>query len=270
MVSITIRSNIDDLRANLNDLQLKKLPWAAKQAQDATADDVAEAERAEMRRVFRAPREATLKAVKVEHARFAGRSGRSGRTFTDAPSTVYLNESRKGGAPAGLYLLPEVYGGPRGRTPLEFRLAQTGLLRAGEFLVPGRYAQRDSGGGLSTGQIAKILTDLGANAYAQRTRNTLSRGSRRNESYVFLRAGADTSFFGRQVSRLPTGIYLDKGTEKRLVFLVVKQPVYRAVFDFDGVAERLAGPLFRSHFRIELDKAVADYLVRHADFKVIS
>jgi hypothetical protein len=132
-------------------------------------------------------------------------------------------------------------------TPFEQRLIRAGKLQAAEFLVPGKYAERDGAGNLVPGQITKILADLNTLETAQRGPNFRDRGMRRGEHYAFL----------RPTTAAPKGIYRVDGARKYLVFLAVRQPQYHVRLDFGGVAQRVLQREYAPAFRRNLAQAVA-------------
>jgi hypothetical protein len=235
MLTIELRTNIGALRQKLSDLQKIELPYAASRAATDVAFMVRKGWQDEMRRVFRNPTDWTLNGIVVDKADKSGR-----------PSRVRFEESSDGGTPSGRYLRPQIEGGPRPHTPFENRLIRSGLLTAGEFLVPGKYAERDSAGNLVAGQVTKILSDLGTLETAQRGPNFRDRGQRSAESYRL----------ERPTSGAPKGIYLQQGGRKLLVFLIVRQPQYNAILDLDAVSQRVLAREYAPAFRRNLDQAV--------------
>lgn len=98
----------------------------------------------------------------------------------------------------------------------------------------------------------KILSDLGTIETAARHAGGRNRGRRRQEAYHFDRSGL-----------VPRGIYKRRGADARVpVFVVTRQPRYRAIFDFRGVAERVLRSEFARNFRRELAIAVAESRAR--------
>lgn len=235
-VSVTITTDTAALRQQLTDLQKIEVPFAAARAATDVAFKVRAGEIAEMRTVFRAPTDWTLGGMVVDKADKSGK-----------PARVRFEDFGGKGTPAGRYLQPQIDGGPRRLTPFERRLSVAGLLRPGEFLVPGAGAERDAGGNLNPGQISKILSDLGTIDTARASPGGRDRGARRGETYRL----------ERPPSGAPEGIYLQKGGRKLLAFLIVRQPFYRAIFDFGGVARRIIAREFAAAFRANLARAVA-------------
>lgn len=238
-----VRTNIGEVLENLSALEKRKLPWATKKALDATAEQIVEAEREEMSRVFQNPRDWTLNSVTYRPATYDNGSGK----FATRPAIVDFKDKDLPNS-AGYYLKPQVFGGGRRHTPFESRLQRAGRLGTNEYLVPTRFADRDARGDLDPGQIVKILSDLGTIDTATKFPGARDRGVRRLETYHFDRSG-----------RVRPGIYKRRGAADRVpVFIVTRQPNYRAIFDFRGVAEHVLRREFARNFQRELRRAVEE------------
>lgn len=246
MIAFTLRTNVDAVKARLTDLQRSQVPFAASRAATDVAFMVREDEQDEMRRVFKNPTDWTLGGMVVDKADKGGRAAR-----------VRFEEFSGKGTPSGDYLRPQIDGGPREHTPFENRLIRSGLLNNAEYLVPGRHAERDGLGNLVPGQISKILSDLSTIETALRGPNFRERGARRAEKYVLL----------RPASGAPKGIYLVSGGRRLLVFLIVRQPQYTAIFDFKGVAGRTVAREYAAAFRRNLAQAVKTSKYNPANMK---
>lgn len=215
--------------------QRQEIPWATKLTLDDVGYDIIEAQQEEMRRVFKDPRPWTFNGMKLRKADKYGRTAQ-----------VYWQET-SGNTDAGRYLVPQVRGGPRDHTPFEYRLIRAGQLSEGEFLVPGKYAEKDRRGDLNAGQVTKIISDLGGlKGLADKSTNWRNKGARRAETYVMQRAG-----------RVPPGIYRVRAQRLELVFLIVRQPNYRAIYRFVEVAQETMGRQFPIRFRERLGQAIA-------------
>ena len=246
-VSLTLRATgFDDLKRRLSNLQKLEVPFAAARAATDVAFKARDAVKAEMRRVFNAPTAWTLGGMVVDKA-----DHRTGK-----PARVRFEAFGGKGTPAGRYLQAQMRGGPRALTPFERRLSIGGLLKPGEFLVPGRFAERDASGNLNPGQITKILSDLGTIDTARKGPNPRNRGVKRDEHYELIRGGAG-GFYGRTVANLPAGIYLRAGRTLLLIFRIVRQPTYRQILFFELTVKRTVEREFAAAFRRNLDRAWA-------------
>lgn len=241
MFEMEWRSNVDDVLRYVSQFPEKVVRPALVDALNWTAFDIRAAEQAEMRSVFDDPAPWTLNSMTVDRA-----------TVSDPVAGVGWKESNARTS-AGLYLIPQVKGGPRPQTPFEYRLTRIGKLSSTEFLVPSKYAERNGRGDLNPGQVTKILSDLGAIDEARSYPGSRNRGRRALETYYIDRKGTTP------------GIYLNKGARRRLlVFVIVRQPTYRPIFDFKGVAQRYQSANFADKYRRALDRRLSGPLKRKA------
>jgi len=252
VLSIEVKTNAAQLHQRLTEVQQRKVPWATKQALDRTAADIVAAEREEMRRVFKAPRAWTTDSLTYEPATYDNGSGKQ----RNRPALVRFKEDDRRNS-AGFYLRPQVFGGGREHTPFERALIRFGRLGRADYLVPGKYAERDARGDLAPGQITKILSDLQSLEMAVRSHNWRDRGARRGQQYALLGS----------TQGVPRGIYRVDGGRRLLCFLIVSQPQYTTRFDFQGIARRVLDGNFARHFRAELAKAVAESKMRHPEMR---
>lgn len=252
MFDFEVKTNAAQLMARFTDLERRKVPWATKKALDATAADIVAAEQAEMRHVFKAPREWTVGSLTFEPATFDNGSGK----MRDRPAIVRFKEDHRPNS-AGYYLRPHVFGGGREHTPFERSLIRFGRLGRAEYLVPGKHAERDARGDLVPGQITKILSDLQSLEMAVRSHNWRDRGVRRGQQYTLL----------RRAQGVPDGIYRIDGGRRLLCFLIVSQPQYSIRFRFREIAEGVLQRNFAPHFRRELAQAVAESKERHPEMR---
>jgi hypothetical protein len=239
------KTNADKMVAAINAFPANVVRPAAVDALNWLAYDLVEVEKAEMGSVFDDPAPWTLNSLKVEKASLSKPVAGVGWRSTNARTE------------AGKYLMPQVKGGPRPQTPFEYRLVSMGKLGADEFLVPARFAERNGRGDLNTGQLTKILSDLGAIDTATKYAGARNRGKRNTETYYIDRKGRG-EFFGNATTNAPPGIYLNKGARRRLlVFAIVSQPRYRPIFDFYGVADRYKAANFADKFRRALERRLS-------------
>ncbi|MBR2819829.1 MAG: hypothetical protein IKE60_34485 [Reyranella sp.] len=242
LFDLKVKSNDKDVVAAINAFPANVVRPAAVDAMNWLAFDIRTAEQGEMRSVFDDPSDWTINSMTVEKATTSNPVAGVGWKKTNART------------PAGKYLMPQVHGGPRPHTPFEYRLISTGKLRSDEFLVPGRFAERNRRGDMNQGQITKILSDLGTIDTAKRYPGARNQGRRSTETYYIDRKGRG-EFFGHATTAAPAGIYLNKGARRRLlVFAIVRQPTYRAIFDFYGVGERYQRDNFATYFKRALDR----------------
>ncbi len=182
----------------------------------------------EMGRVFDRPTRYTLNSLRLQPA-----------TKARPDATVWLRDDWAKGTPAERYLLPQIRGGARADKRSEKLLRQAGVLPLGMQAVPGVGARLDANGNMNRGQIVAILSYLRAFNSAGFTANrsldpaAKRRGKwRRHDWFVISRGGGN----------LPPGVYLTDARSGRAVPVLsfVRQPSYRARFDFFGVARSTA------------------------------
>lgn len=242
LFDLKVKSNDKEIASAINAFPANVVRPAVADALNWLAYDVVKAEQGEMRYAFDDPSPWTLNSMTVDKA-----------TTSNPVAGVGWKDSNAR-TPASKYLLPQVHGGPRPHTPFEYRLISTGKLRSDEFLVPARFAETNRRGDLNQGQITKILSDLGTIDTAKRYPGARNQGRRANETYYIDRKGRG-EFFGHATTKAPAGIYLNKGGRRRLlVFAIVRQPTYRAIFDFYGVGNRFVADNFAAYFKRALDR----------------
>lgn len=245
LFDLKVTSNADKVVAAINAFPANVVRPAAVDALNWLAYDMLEVEKTEMRSVFDDPASWTLNSMTVRKA-----------TVSNPVAGVGWRDSNAR-TPAGKYLIPQVKGGPRPHTPFEYRLISVGVLRSSEFLVPARFAERNGRGDLNAGQLTKILSDLGSIDTAAKYPGARNNGRRSIETYYVDRKGRG-EFFGNATTNAPAGIYLNKGARRRLlVFVIVRQPTYRAIFDYYGVGERFQSANFPGYFRRALERRLS-------------
>lgn len=171
---------------------------------------------------------------------------------------VWLKDRR--GAPQAdeaNYLVPQVFGGGRGRKAYERALLKAGVIRSNEFTVPADGYALDGYGNVRAGVIRQILSQLKAgNTVAGYTSSrTDSAASRRSVK----RAGS--YFVPGPKSTLPRGIYWRKPGVKQqqmVLKIVTGKPRYQERLPIFAIAERAMD----QHFQPEFDKAFDASLAR--------
>lgn len=216
---------------------VKQVDFATAVALSRTALAVKAAERAEMQRVFVSAVSFTLNSLYVKTA-----------SKSNLIATVGIKD--QGGKSAVDWLLPEIEGGHRTHG-IEVFLKPIGLPPNGLFAVPGSAAPM-SGGKININQLKKIVGILqsqpqGAAGFVSIKRKGRGRSSRKAQ-YFYL----DHAAFG-----LPAGIFGVKGREVLPIIIFVKQPSYRAKYDFYGVATTTAERVFPQLFKTALADALA-------------
>lgn len=235
MTVIRVRVNIDDALNTLTVAQ-KQVDFAHAVALTKTGQAVKAAEREEMQRVFTSAVPFTLNSLYVKSA-----------TRSNLVATVGIKD--QGGTSAVDWLLPEIEGGKRTHG-IEVFLKPIGLPPSGLYAVPGSAAPMSGNKKINVNALKKIIGSLqsqpqGAAGFASIKRK--GRSSKKAQ-YFYL----DKPMFG-----LPAGIFGVKGREVLPIILFVKQPSYKAKYDFYGVATTTAERVFPQAFKAALAAALA-------------
>ncbi len=248
-----IRIDVDPggvLARQFTDLELKNLPFAARQAATATGFAVRERWYDVITRVFDRPTEITRKAPLVDKA------------TKDKPyATVYLRDEAFKGTPPAKYLLAEVLGGVRRHKAFENRLIAAGILPANQFAVPGKGADLDGFGNIPGSRLNAILSQLRARFDPLQNETTTSRarrvkrekkvGSRRGD-YLAVGPGAPNGLVAGVYQRVSTA----HGGAIKSILAFVRPPSYQVRYDIFGLAKGIYQQQFPFHFENELAKAV--------------
>lgn len=208
---------LDELKRTLTDMEKRQLPFATKEAINATAERIKKAEQGAMKQYFDKPTKWTLNSMRIDYAKKHRPMGR-----------VYFKEAAGKGTPAYKYLSVEEQGGQRRDKGFEKWLRHAGYLPAGWYVVPARGARLNQYGDVSKGMHTKVLAAL--------------------------KSGGKTAgyFVPGPKSALAPGIYRRLKTRVRAVFIFVnKKPTYRPRLPWYPVAQKT----FDRHFEREFDKA---------------
>lgn len=208
---------LEELKRTLNDMGRKQLPYATKEAINATTERIHKAEQGSMKQYFDKPTRWTLNSMRIEYAKKDRLMAR-----------VYFKETAAKGTPAYKYLSVEEQGGLRRDKGFEKWLRRAGYLPEGWFVMPARGARLNQYGDISRGIHTKVLAAL--------------------------KAGGKTAeyFVAGQGHKLPPGIYRRLKTRVRAVFMFVnKKPRYRPRLPWYPVAQKT----FDRHFEREFDAA---------------
>lgn len=251
MFSVTVKHDLDRMISRLTDLQTKHVPFATARALTWTAQDVKDAERKEIERVFDRPTPWTLNSLFIKPA-----------TARQLSALVWLKDEASKGTPAATYLHPEVFGGARVQKRFERALQYAGVLPKGMFAVPGSAAKVDAYGNMSSGQIVQILSQLRAQATAgYESRIGGAAFDKKKVARAVKRQGYRIFALQKRHGKLLPGIYaryqFAHGTSVKPLMIFVKgAPKYRVRFQFFEVAERVSLARFPLHFQVSLAQAV--------------
>ncbi|MCV6589690.1 MAG: hypothetical protein OIF57_11740 [Marinobacterium sp.] len=227
----------------------KELPYALKNGINRTARMIKEAQEAEIKRVFDNPTRWTQNSVFVK-----------GANEKNLEATVWLKDHADKGTPAADYLAAHIDGGPRNIKGSEYLMRKAGILhpsRHSGYTVLGEGARKNKSGNMSVGQYQKVLSNLNVQSDNGVTSNS---GPGTHEYFARRRKSRRTG--------APAGVYRRmKGTKvvngRRVqkikpVLVFVRKPLYKAIYDFYGVAEREASQHLVSNVLDALDWARAN------------
>lgn len=238
----------------LSELEKSQFPYALVQATNAAAWDTRTAWHDEIPKVFDRPTPMTRRAVLYKKA-----------TLKTLYAEIFLRDE-SAGTPPVKYLMPNVFGGPRLQKPFEKLLVRRGIMRTGEWAVPGRGVRLDAFGNVPGSVIKAVISDVQA-ARDVLTHSTVESRRRRSRR----KKGASDVYFYTPGGHgdLPRGIYARAGREHhrtgatlgirvrlRSIFMFVRSGDYDVLFDAYGLAEQMFNSSFPPRFREHMDRAV--------------
>lgn len=237
-------ASIADVIASVRGVQSYMVPYAAATALTRTAKHAADkAVPDAMRAAFSSPVSYTLKSLRTEPA-----------TKDSLSARVMVKNTADGGVRPENFLAPQVEGGGRKFKGLEAGLRYAGVLRAGQYAMPGEGLSLDANGNVKGADVRTILTALKSiravsNGVDRKTGKRLRKG----------RPLANDLFVGKpRGGNRPDGIWRREGLRLRPLFVFAsKAPAYRQRLDFSGVVQRVALERFRPEFEKALQAMVA-------------
>lgn len=269
MMRITVDvKGIDAQAARLRGLAEKKIKLAAVAALNDAAFAGAQAGRREIASVFDRPTPFISRSPVYFKAGLSGGKVRVPGAFdirgagllqtlqSDRMEAVVdlSGEGNKQGINPQMVLAAQIKGGGRRHKRHELALQSAGILPSGMAIVPGDAAKIDQYGNMSAGQIVQIISwfrGFGEQGYKA---NTTDKG-RAAKGRDNKRTGArGFQYFALQQKRgkLLPGVYqriqTAFGSAVKPVMIFVRQPQYRAKFDFYGVTTRAAEEEFSKAF----------------------
>ena len=155
------------------------------------------------------------------------------------------------GTPAFNILGPHIKGTKRHAKSHEKQLRRLGILREGEYTVPGEGIRLNKFGNLTGNTYAKILADVQAKSYSTPadSRYDITAGQ------ATLKAGKKKYFYHPNLR--PRGIYIRTGRRTLKVALYfIRQPQYVRRFDFAGISRRVVQTQWPKEFNQALAKAL--------------
>lgn len=233
-------ASIADVIASVRDVPARIVPYAVSTALTRTAKFAAStALPAEMKKVFASPTAYTLNALRIEPA-----------TKDKLSARVMVKNQASGIAPEN-FLQPEVEGGARKQKRVESALRYAGVLRAGQFAMPGAGLDLDANGNVKGAEVRTILAALkNIRAVSSARDRKTGKGLRKGRKL------ANDLFVGKpNGGNRPEGIWRREGKRLRSLFIFTnKAPAYAKRLDFSGVVQQVA----LDRFRPEFEKALKD------------
>lgn len=256
MFSVTA-SGLEEALAGLSDMERTQLPFAMALALTRTAQVVAQDIRAEMSAVFDRPTPATLNSLFLEPATKQKLEARvwikDGRTRNGKGNLIGREGVWGKGRAASKWLTPEIFGGPRSHKAIDSMLRRRGVLKHGQYVLPGRRAELDQFGNMSSGLIGKILS--GAGLYteegykANATDSKQSKAKRNNRYFVMHDKRRGPFAVAERTSDARRGLRI-------VLAFVNKTPTYRSALNFFEIAEQVAQAELPEQFRRAMAEAL--------------
>lgn len=232
-----------EIKASAIEGAAKQVPFVVAYALTKAMQEARDAERAEMQSVFDRPSRYTLNSIQVVPA-----------TKRELTAEIRMKEFPR---PAWKWLGPQVAGGSRKHKAFERALQLKGLMKSGEYAVPGKGVRLDSSGNIPGSTIVQILSQLGALEYkagytANMTAKTKRRATKKAGGQFFVSGGREA----------PRGIYKRVGRKAVPIILFVNAPSYEKRLPYYETARRVVPPAFRRHFHEGWQRFVVDDIRR--------
>lgn len=244
MLSLSFSGTLREWERGMDALERDLLPEATADALNWTAAQVRDDLKGMLPSIFDRPTPYTVNSLMMQPA-----------NAQHLVSTVGFKDTPGRGRH---YLWPQVEGGGRPMKRFERLLIGRGIMRQGEYAVPGRRAPLDGSGNIRAGLLMQILSQLGAagDAYQNETARSRKRAGPGRRRYFVPGPG--------KWERLPRGIWMEQGKSSPPlpIIMFVRAPSYRVRFRFHEIATGLAAEVFPSKF----DRALARVVDRTRSF----
>ena len=241
-------ASIADVAASMRGVQSYMVPYAAATALTRTAKHAADkAVPDAMRAAFSSPVSYTLKSLRTEPA-----------TKDSLSARVMVKNTADGGVRPENFLAPQVEGGGRKFKGLETGLRYAGVLRAGQYAMPGEGLSLDAHGNVKGADVRTILTALKSIRAASSTGKKLRKGGKlKNDLFVGKpRGGNRPDGIWRREGGSGQGKKEGYGRIRPLFVFASQAPQYGQRLDFNGVVQRVALERFRPEFEKALQAMV--------------
>jgi hypothetical protein len=269
MIRIEVKG-LQEVIKDMERIRSDQLPFATSKALNDTAKLVRERTVATMRTVFDRPTPFTLNAFQIHPA-----------TKSNLTAKVEFKHERLG------YMRTQVEGGTRTLKRSESALKQRGIMRGGQYWVPGKGARLNQYGNISGGQIVQLLSVLQAgemsSGYSANMTAKSAKTNRKPRDYfavtkkrggllpgIYERQQTGAGFGAKTKKSLPFGTY-QKGRTKGKISSVVRargaKPIlifvdkagYQKRLPFYDLSQKVVDQNFRSIFQ-----AAAAYAMKTA------
>lgn len=244
-MQVGVDVNIDDAIKKLEAFRRDQLPFALSKAINVTAEEVKEAVKDEMAKVFNNPTDWTINSLYVKRG-----------TKSNPAARVWIkNFAAKGPSPED-WLKPEILGGHRKLKRMERALQIKGLLPPGMMIYPTKYADLDAKGNIKQGQVVQIMSYLQIFGEQGYKANMTEAGKKRHTN----RTG-NAYFVGKPKGQL-AGIWkrmsfsVTSRTAVVPIFYFIPSPTYKPRLDFYGIAKKVFSSRFQDNFSRSMSEAI--------------
>lgn len=251
-------TGLDSLKKGLTALQLEHYPTAVRKALNDVVRIVHRGEQQLASAELNHPTPYTLNAFKV---RYASKTKLAARVFFQDPARLHDSQH---------YLYPNVYGTKRGYKPFEGKLYSMGLLRRGQFVVPGKSVKLDSYGNAPRGLYQEIIAWFQGNKGDSAKKNITAKGMAKKRKGTRSKYGYEWLVVKERKGRLIPGIYKRtflnftrtengkaRATSLQLVFLFVTGiSTYENRVPFHAEGKKIFNAFYKISFGQEMEKAI--------------
>lgn len=242
---------IEGVEATVKKLQglQRHISVIASQAINTTASKVQYELKESMKTVFDKPTPFTLNSLFLKPS-----------TPSTLTATVFVKDSPRL-SDKQHYLLPHITGIRRTYKRSEGALWHAGVLPGSNAIVPGKFANKDSYGNMSPGQIVQIISYF--KAFGQQGYRANITDKRKAKMWKGTKKKVGTAFFAGRPGggRLPFGIYqrfnLGHGSAIKPVMIFTKnRPNYRKHWPFEEIGRSVCDREFPKQFNDAINRVI--------------
>ena len=233
---LELRHDFEKAKQQLKDMK-RQLPFLNAYALTKTAQDVRKAEYEEMQSLFDRPTPYVV-PKNIDKPGTRGSLFLRGAKKDKLAAKVWVKDLNLGAGTPGIDIVgPHIKGGGRKFKRFEKALFRNGVLPAGMYAVPSKYARKNKYGNLSAGRYTQILSYLRANADVAQNTTANSRRKKTTKPYWIM-----------YENDKPLGIYQGTGSNMKPIIIFVSKPNYKQTFKFEGIGNAVAAQRFESNF----------------------